>query len=178
MLLRFTGQVASRQPDKTLLLKSPPHGWRVALLRELFPGARFIHIVRNPYDVAASTRRMWNEMYALYALTPGPHPDPLPDVVEMQARLLDHTDRALAGADDGCTVRFEDLMASPHRELERIYARLNLGDYASVRPHFATQLQKTAGHRKNVLKLSDADRALIREACAVAIGKFGYESSN
>jgi omega-hydroxy-beta-dihydromenaquinone-9 sulfotransferase len=177
LLLRFTGQVASRQPERTLLLKSPPHGWRIALLRELFPGARFIHIVRNPYDVAASTRRMWNEMYALYALTPAPHPDPLPDVVTMQAKLLDRTERALEGTTDGCTVRFEDLMAAPHRELERIYARLGLGDYEGVRPRFAAQLERTAGHQKNVLELGEADRSLIRATCGAALRRFGYESS-
>jgi hypothetical protein len=171
---RFAGQAGSRAPDKLLLLKSPPHGWRVSVLRQLFAGARFVHIVRNPFDVAASTRRMWQQLYGIYALTPPPYPDPLPEIAEFQAQLLQATETSLRGAADGCTVRFEDLIESPHRELERIYRTLKLGDYDAVRPRFEAQLARTAGHQKNMLTLSDQDRALIRRWCAPAIERYGY----
>ncbi|HZP13380.1 MAG TPA: sulfotransferase [Nevskiaceae bacterium] len=176
LMVRFAGQVGSKAPDRTLLLKSPPHGWRVSVLRELFAGARFVHIVRDPFDVAASTRRMWQQLYGIYALTPPPYPDPLPDIAPFQAQLLAATDRAMDGAKDSCTVRFEDLMSAPHRELERIYATLELGDYAAVRPRFEAQLAKNAGHQKNVLKLSDDDRALIRRCSSATIEKYRYSS--
>jgi hypothetical protein len=174
LTLRFAGQVGSRSPEKVLLLKSPPHGWRVSVLRELFPGARFVHIVRNPFDVAASTRRMWQQLQEIYALTPPPYPDPMPEIAEFQAQLLRMTDAALDGAADACSVRFEDLTEAPHRELERIYATLNLGDYTGVRPRFEAQLAKTAGHQKNVLKMSDEDRALIRRFSGEAMAKYRY----
>ena len=176
LMRRFAGQVGSKAPGKTLLMKSPPHGWRVGVLRELFPGARFVHIVRDPFDVAASTRRMWQQLYGIYALTPPPYPDPLPEIAEFQAQLLAATDRAMEGAGDSCTVRFEDLIRAPHGELERIYATLKLGDYASVRPRFEAQLAKNAGHQKNVLKLTDEDRALIRRWSGAAIEKYRYSS--
>jgi hypothetical protein len=171
---RFAGQVASRHPGKTLLLKSPPHGWRVGWLRELFPGARFVHIVRNPFDVAASTRRMWQSLFEIYALTPPPHREVLPDVAEFQSKLLARTDALLDDATGSCVVRFEDLTAEPHRELGRIYDRLKLGDYEAVRPAFEAQLQRNAGHQKNVLKLSDDERALIRGWSGSILAKYGY----
>jgi len=175
VMRRFAGQVASRHPDQTLLLKSPPHGWRVGLLRELFPGARFLHIVRNPFDVAASTRRMWESLFEIYALTPPPYRDVMPDIAECQSKLLAATESALADAADACVVRFEDVTAEPHRELERIYATLKLGDYAEVKPAFEAQLRKTAGHQKNVLKMSDADRALVRRWSQPFLQKYRYD---
>jgi len=175
VMRRFAGQVASKRPDQTLLLKSPPHGWRIPLLREMFPGARFVHIVRNPYDVAASTRRMWESLFAIYALAPPPYADVMPDVAEWQSKLLSATEAALVNAADGCVVRFEDLTADPHRELERIYAALALGDYAKVRSGFEAQMKKTAGHQKNVLKMSDADRALVRRWSEPFLRKYGYD---
>src|SRR5581483_10629411 len=39
---------------KRLVLKSPPHTARIAVLRELFPDALFLHIVRDPYVVFPS----------------------------------------------------------------------------------------------------------------------------
>src|SRR5690606_31429064 len=43
--------------NRPLLLKSPPHTCRIRILLEMFPGARFVHIHRNPYTVFQSTKR-------------------------------------------------------------------------------------------------------------------------
>ena len=34
--------------NRSLLLKSPPHTARIRLLLEMFPNARFVHILRDP----------------------------------------------------------------------------------------------------------------------------------
>lgn len=171
----FVAQAGSRHPGRTQLLKSPPHGWRIDLLRELFPGARFVHIVRNPFDVAASTRRMWEQLFNIYALSPPPYPDVLPDVAEFLSQLMARTEQQMQKADDGCVLRFEDLVAEPHRELEKIYGAFQLGDYEKVRPLFAAQLEKTAGHQKNKLVLSQADRDHILRWCRPVLERYGYK---
>jgi omega-hydroxy-beta-dihydromenaquinone-9 sulfotransferase len=56
-LLRYTKKLTYRH-KRPLLLRSPPHTGRVRLLLELFPGAKFIHVYRNPYAVFASTRHL------------------------------------------------------------------------------------------------------------------------
>jgi len=50
----YLARLARRSPGRTLLLKNPASTTRIRLLREWFPGARFIHLVRNPFEVAAS----------------------------------------------------------------------------------------------------------------------------
>lgn len=50
----YLARLARRSPGRTLLLKNPASTTRIPWLRESFPGARFIHLVRNPCEVAAA----------------------------------------------------------------------------------------------------------------------------
>jgi len=62
-LRRFYREVSSMRSGR-LVLKSPPHTCRLPILNEIFPNARFINMVRNPYDVFFSTMRLWAALYA------------------------------------------------------------------------------------------------------------------
>jgi len=44
-------QTLTFKDTRRLVLKSPPHSCRIGVLLEMFPKARFIHIVRDPYLV-------------------------------------------------------------------------------------------------------------------------------
>ncbi|MFN5320752.1 MAG: sulfotransferase family protein [Planctomycetota bacterium] len=57
----FYRTLTCRTP-KPLVLKSPPHTARLSELSEWFPGARFIHISREPYKLVPSTARMWRTL--------------------------------------------------------------------------------------------------------------------
>ena len=59
--LRFLQTLTFRDPRR-LVLKSPPHTARVPVLLEMFPDARFVHIVRDPRVVFPSTVRLWKSM--------------------------------------------------------------------------------------------------------------------
>ena len=55
----FVQMLTLRKKGKRLVMKSPPHTGRIEELAQLFPGAKFIHIVRDPYVIFPSTRRLW-----------------------------------------------------------------------------------------------------------------------
>lgn len=48
------------QPNQRLLEKQPSNSLRVSFVKEIFPDAKFIHIMRNGYDATSSIRRYWN----------------------------------------------------------------------------------------------------------------------
>ncbi len=47
---------------RQLVLKSPPHTARLRTILELFPRAKFIHLVRDPLAIIPSTVRTWKKM--------------------------------------------------------------------------------------------------------------------
>src|SRR5438045_5935177 len=55
-------QVLTFKNPRRLVLKSPPHSCRIKVLLELFPDARFVHIVRDPRVVFPSTVNLWMSM--------------------------------------------------------------------------------------------------------------------
>jgi len=56
-LLTFYKKI-TLQTGKQIISKNPYHTMRIELLAEMFPGAKFIHISRNPMIVVPSTIRM------------------------------------------------------------------------------------------------------------------------
>jgi hypothetical protein len=62
LFLRFLQTITFRDPRR-LVLKSPPHTCRIPTLLELFPDARFVHIVRDPVAVYSSTVNLWMKLY-------------------------------------------------------------------------------------------------------------------
>ncbi len=49
-----------KEPDKTLVEKTCANSLRCGFLHEIFPNARFVHIIRDGRDVAASAALRWN----------------------------------------------------------------------------------------------------------------------
>jgi len=63
----FLQRLTFKDPRR-LVLKSPPHTCRIKVLLEMFPDARFIHIVRDPYVVFPSTVNLWRSLYETQGL--------------------------------------------------------------------------------------------------------------
>jgi omega-hydroxy-beta-dihydromenaquinone-9 sulfotransferase len=74
------------QTGKRLVLKSPPHTARIKTLKEMFPGAIFIHIVRDPYVVFPSTVNLWRTLYRTHGLQT-PTCDGLEETVNIRSPL-------------------------------------------------------------------------------------------
>jgi hypothetical protein len=142
-LLRVMRQVALRAGrgesttrDARLVLKSPPHTARLRTLIRLFPNARFIHMVRHPTDIFASTLRMWQALCRTHGLQRPVFEANANDLPSMQDYVLDtmnllYRDFPAAVAEipprHFCEVKYEDLVQAPMRELRRIYEQLELG---------------------------------------------------
>src|SRR5262245_20362302 len=136
-------------PLPRLVLKSPPHTARVSALQELFPGAKFIHIVRNPAEVFSSTVRLWTALFDVQGCQT-PRPEALvngsPDIENYVLASFDSLYRNFAQARAGiaagqfCETRYEDLVANPLAELERIYAQLGLDGFEAARTQFSAYL--------------------------------------
>lgn len=63
----FVSQRNGARPDATVVLeKTPNHRMQAALQSKIYPDARYVHIVRDGRDVAASQHSMWKRAAAEY----------------------------------------------------------------------------------------------------------------
>jgi hypothetical protein len=162
---------------KRLVLKSPPHTARIAVLREMFPNALFLHIVRDPSVVFASTVNLWRILYRTHGLqTPtyaGLEEHVLSTFVRMYQRLEE--DKKLLAPHQFCELRYEDLIRDPAGELRKVYDRFDLGDYDKVLPRLETYLATIKGYETNRYQLTPEQRDVVRQRWGDVIRRYGYD---
>jgi omega-hydroxy-beta-dihydromenaquinone-9 sulfotransferase len=107
---------------RPLLLKSPAHTARIRLLLELFPGARFIHIHRDPYATFRSTQHLLRRLWPIHALQ-APPADVDAQILARYTRLHDayFADRMLIPEGQFAEVGFDDLVKDPVGQVRGLY---------------------------------------------------------
>jgi len=149
---------------KQIVSKNPYHTLRLPLLAELFPGARFIHICRSPYDVVPSTVRMWNIMaYANRLKNFWKEPD-TGEVASVLRSFIDYVSREKKkiGRNQFAEIRFEDLENDPVKELKRIYSELNLTWSEGFEKLLMEFLASWKDYKKNIYRLTRQEKDTIR----------------
>ncbi len=162
----FVAKIALHQQKPLLLIKNPVYTARIALLRQIWPAARFIHIRRNPYEVFASTRSYYRKMLPMLALQPFDHVDIEAFVLETFVRLMRRYDEDSADLPPErlCEVSYEQLCAAPMAVLERIHRQLDLADWPAVQPRVSRYLASIAGFQPELDPIDEADRRKVEAA--------------
>lgn len=174
--LRILCKAAIRTQGRRLVVKSPANLGRVDHLLHLFPGAKFIHIVRNPFAVYASLGTMLRAVLPMCQLDACDVDEEIDAMAEHSRRVCEKfaVDRQRIPAGNLAEVRFEDLERDPLGELERLYAVLDLPGWteaeAAVRAYVGTLTQ----YRKNTHRYDQALLDKVREQWRFAVEGWGY----
>jgi hypothetical protein len=175
MFVRFLKQLLLQRPGR-LVLKSPTHTFRLPLLLELFPGARFVHMVRNPYALFPSTMRLWKSMYAWQgyqrSTAAGLAEHVFHTLLAMHDRL--EATRGLVPPGRFFELRYEDLVQEPLAHVRTIYERFGLGGFERIEPALQQYLAERAHYRVNHHRLSDDQRQEIACRWEPYFRKYGY----
>jgi hypothetical protein len=144
---------------RPLVLKSPGHTCRIKLLLELFPGAKFVHIHRNPYVVFQSTRHMIRTVTPWWALQRPHHGDLEERIIRQYKEVYEvyFEERRLIPKGHFYEVGFEELEADPSGQVRGIYEALGLPDFGQVEPALRRYLDSLAGYKKNTFPELPAD---------------------
>jgi hypothetical protein len=173
----FLRRLTFRDPRR-LILKSPTHSCRIPTLLELFPDARFVHIVRDPYIVFPSTVNLWRTLYDTHGLQTPTYRGLEDHVFDTFVYLYDRLEGGKKQVPPGRfhELRYEDLIARPRDEMQKLYEVLDLGDFEVVQPHLERFWQEQSGYQTNRYPtLSDEVRAEITRRWGAVIDRYGYQ---
>jgi omega-hydroxy-beta-dihydromenaquinone-9 sulfotransferase len=177
-LWKFLRHITFRTP-KRIVLKSPPHTARIKPLLEMFPDARFVHIVRDPAAIFSSTMNLWRKLYVRHGLQK-PRFDGLDEYVfSTFERMYDRLerDRHLVPANRFCELRYEDLVNDPVGSVRMVYETLELGGFDKLLPRLERYLAQMEGYQTNRYELSPELRSQVAARWGKYMKRFGYEST-
>ncbi|WP_010138881.1 sulfotransferase family protein [Oceanicola sp. S124] len=178
--IRFLTKVQYTAPGKQLLLKSPAHTMRIAEVLRQFPNAKFIHIVRDPYAVAASYLHSSEAMTAtqtVLKVMPDPE-EQLDGALRVLPEFHQAFDRQRHLIPEGnyTLLRYEDLRENTKPVLRQAYADLGLDSFAAIEPGLDRMIEARRGYKAGKPRLPPALAARIEQEWAAYFQRYGYST--
>jgi hypothetical protein len=167
------------QNPKPIVLKSPPHTGRIRVVLEMFPDARFVHIVRDPYVLFPSTVRLWKSLYESQAFQRPKHRGLEEYVFDSFERMYAafERDRSLVDPSRFAEVRYEELVRDPVGQMRSIYEQINLPGFERVEPKLRERAAKQGEYQTNRYELDDATRQQIARRWAWYLAHYDYAAA-
>ena len=159
------------------LSKNPPHTARIKEILKMFPNAKFIYLVRNPYTVFNSTHSFFTNTILPLELHSISHEEMDQNILEIYNLMDEHyqAEKALIPEGNLVEVKFEDFEADALTMTEKIYRELSLPGFDEARPAIEQYVGAKKGYKKNRY---DYPRELIEKVNTYwghVIDKYGYE---
>ena len=159
------------------LSKNPPHTGRVKALTELFPDAKFVFLMRNPYTVFESTRNFFQNTIKpleLHSISlEQMEQNILRNYVELYKAYKEQ--KTILDAGHLYEVRFEDIEADALGITQQIYQQLNLPGWEEARPAIEKYINGKKGYKKNRYDYDPRTVQLVQEHWGDILDEWGYE---
>jgi omega-hydroxy-beta-dihydromenaquinone-9 sulfotransferase len=179
IIYRFVQQVYFRH-RKVVILKNPNHSFRIKVLLDIFPQAKFIHIVRDPYVVYPSSIHLLKSLSRVHSLQrptfEGLDEKVLSTYLHLHRKLDEG--RELVDPSRFYELRYEDLIGDPEGQLRRLYDHLELGGFEQYRPRLRQYLADHADYETNTYELTAEQRAIVAERWGKVIHRYRYEQAS
>ena len=159
------------------LSKNPPHTGRVKELVKMFPNAKFIYLMRNPYTVFESTRSFFTNTIKPLQLQ-GITPEELQEnILSVYAKLYHkyETDKHFIPEGNLVEVRFEDYEKNAFDLTQEIYQKLSLPGFEEARPAIEAYVNKKKGYKKNKYQYKPETVELVEKHWGFALDEWGYK---
>ena len=159
------------------LSKNPPHTGRIRTLLEMYPNAKFIYLVRNPYTVFESTRKFFSQTLPSLQLQDLSQEDLVKDIILNYQGLYRkyETEKLLIPAGNLVEVRFEDFEHDPLGMAESIYKALALPGFDKARPAMARHVDAHKSFRKNKYSYAPETIRIVEENWGQALQQWNYK---
>lgn len=158
------------------LSKNPPHTGRIPQLLEMYPNAKFIYLVRNPYTVFESTRSFFNNTIQPLKLQNISPEEIEKNILETYKKLFFkyEKDKVLIPKGNLIEIKFEDFEKNALDLTQEIYKSLRIEGYDDARYSIEAYLNKKKGYKKNSYQYDSRTRSLVEDNWGFALEKWGY----
>ncbi|RZO67174.1 MAG: sulfotransferase [Parvularculaceae bacterium] len=164
------------QDGRAMMIKNPVYTGRMAMLREMFPAAKFVHIHRSPYEVFVSMRNFYKKLLLEFALQGYDHIDIDEVILGVYERMMSALERDMAACPPERIVEltYADLDTAPMETIERAYRHLSLPGLDAARPKFQAYLASVTSFEKNKFVCDAETSAKVEKRLGRFIEKWGY----
>jgi hypothetical protein len=150
--------------------------FRIKVLLDIFPQAKFIHIVRDPYVVYPSSFHLLKSLSRVHSLQ-RPTFEGLDETVlstYLDLHRKSDEERELVDPSRFYELRYEDLIADPQGQMRQLYEHLGLDCFEEYRSRLRQYLADHADHETNTYELSAVQRAIVAERWGEVIHRYRY----
>ena len=165
--------------NKPIVFKSPTHTFRIPVLLEMFPNAKFIYIYRDPYAVYSSSLHLRRTLFAENGLSRIVMDEKMQeDAIQLYTHCIETYERTRSQIPAGnlYEMRFEDLEADPLGEMRRVYDSLSLGGWGNLEAAITKKLPELTCYRKNSFKMDEGLMRKVYSRWQSSFERYGYSS--
>ena len=164
-------------PDAQYLSKNPPHTGKVKTLVEMFPNAKFVFLMRNPYTVFESTRSFFTQTIAPLELNSISIEEMEQNILYAYKELYQAYQEQKQFIPEGnlFEVKFEEFEDDALSITERIYCQLSLSGWEQARPAIEEYVNRKKGHRKNQYQYNPRTVSMVNQAWGDILDAWGYQ---
>lgn len=158
------------------LSKNPPHTGRVKELVKMFPNAKFIYLMRNPYTVFESTRSFFTNTIQPLKLEDISNEEIEKNILSIYAKLYHkyEADKQYIPEGNLIEVKFEDFEADALAMTENIYQKLSIPGFEEAREAIEKYVGGKKGYKKNKYKYDDRTVQLVQDNWDFALKQWDY----
>ena len=178
--LYLTKKMTYAHGGKTMLYKNPACMGRMSLLKEIFPDAKFVHIIRNPFEVFPSMMKLWGRMTPSFSW----HRSASINYEEITFSFYERVmkahikDRQNIPDQDYHEVRFEDLDSNPMAVINDIYRGLGIEANEESMVNIARYIEEQKKYQKTTHRLTDSIKRKLMKRWSFALDHWNYKHSN
>jgi hypothetical protein len=161
---------------KRYIGKNPCNLARIKLLKQMFPGARFIFIYRNPYRVVESLYRFYLSILPGVQLQDAPADFNREKIVKLYVHMMQQyqANKSLLTDHNLIEIKMEDFLKDKINNLASIYNVFNMKSFDTARVHMEEYLLENASYSRESYEVHPDTFTLVNQYASDIVKNLGY----
>ena len=159
------------------LSKNPPHTSRIKALSELFPNAKYVFLMRNPYTVFESTRNFFRNTIMPLQLHEISDEELESNILHVYMEMYHayKEQKKFVPESNIYEVKFEDIEHDALYIVKDIYEKLDIPGWEDARADIEKYIAGKRGYKKNKYQYDPRTVQLVNEYWGEVLDEWGYE---